>query len=197
MRASEAVPPADEDSLIALAQSGDRQAFAGLVELHWDRLQRWLLRLTRDSNRTDDLLQETFLKAFVAIPRLRPGSNFRAWLFRIAHNNWVNLRRNARMQQAPESMDLESTAIDPALESSQRETVERVYEGIRRLSPEFRAALLLRAEEGLSFKEIAEIVHTTEETARWRVFKARQKLLSDLEEGSVPPATRGESGGRR
>ncbi len=56
----------------------------------------------------------------------------------------------------------------------------RGWPGLGRLPPEFRAALLLRAEQGLSFRQIAEVLDLTEETARWRVFKARQKLLALL-----------------
>ena len=58
------------------------------------------------------------------------------------------------------------------------------------LPPDFRAALMLRADEGLSFKEVAAVLHTTEETARWRVFKARQKLMKVLAPELLPPAAR-------
>src|SRR6476659_6638538 len=83
----------DEADLIRAAQAGDRPAFAALIERYWDRLYRWICRLTRDATTAEDLTQETFLKAFAAVERFQAGSNFRAWLFRIGHNNFVNLRR--------------------------------------------------------------------------------------------------------
>src|SRR5579862_2826939 len=93
--------PGDEAGLICSAQAGDREAFAFLVERYWDRLYRWLCHLTRDGHNAEDLAQETFLKAFAALDSFRAGSNFRAWIFRIAHNNFVNQRRATRTNRQP------------------------------------------------------------------------------------------------
>ena len=68
---------AEEAEWIRAAQTGDRSAFARLVERYWDRLYRWLYHLTRDRHAAEDLTQETFLKALAAISSFRPGSNFR------------------------------------------------------------------------------------------------------------------------
>ena len=92
----------DEADLIRAAQAGDRPAFAALIDRYWDRLYRWICRLTREPAAAEDITQETFLKAFAAIGRFEPGSNFRAWLFRIAHNNFVNQRRALRRLRAGE-----------------------------------------------------------------------------------------------
>ena len=86
-------PPAEEERLIRAAQKGDRPAFAVLVEHYWDRLYRWLYRMTHDRHAAEDLTQETFLKAFAGLNRFQAGTNFAAWLFRIAHNNFANGRR--------------------------------------------------------------------------------------------------------
>src|SRR5215813_9988253 len=93
--------PADESALVQQAQQGDRQAFGRLVERYWDRLYRWLYHLTRDRHKAEDLVQETFLKVLAALDSFRPGSNFRAWLFRIGHNNFVNLKRTERRTGHP------------------------------------------------------------------------------------------------
>ena len=85
--------PIEEHRLIRHAQSGDRVAFAELVKAYYDRLYRWLYHLTRDRHTAEDLTQETFLKAFAALERFQAGSNFRAWLFRIAHNAFINQQR--------------------------------------------------------------------------------------------------------
>lgn len=175
-------PPseASEEVCIRAAQDGDRAAFASLVELYWGRLFGWLFRLSRDRHLAEDLAQETFLKALAHLQRFRPGTNFKAWLFRIAHNAFANLRRGAR-DRAPLPDDLPSPQPGPAETAGDRETLAVLGRAIDRLPTEFRAALLLRVEEGLSFREIAGVLDTTEETARWRVFKARQKLLGKIE----------------
>jgi RNA polymerase sigma-70 factor (ECF subfamily) len=68
-----------------------------------------------------------------------------------------------------------------------REALEVVHQAVADLPADFRSALLLRVEEGLSFREVAKILGTTEETARWRVFKARQKLMKVLSPELLPP----------
>ncbi len=172
--------PAEEHALVNASQRGDRQAFAHLVERYWDRLYRWLYHLTRDRHTAEDLAQETFLKAFRGLKRFRAGSNFRAWLFRIAHNSFANERRaNARTRVAlPE--EIAGKEEEPAEQAVTREALHLLGKAVAQLPSDFRAAFLLRAEEGLSFREIAAVMNLTEETARWRVFKARQRLLGVL-----------------
>ena len=72
-----------EPSLVQLAQEGDRQACAALVDRYWPRLYRWLFHLTHNQHGAEDLVQETFLKAFSKLSSFRAESNFQAWLFRI------------------------------------------------------------------------------------------------------------------
>ncbi len=179
-------PIADEEQgLIRRAQAGDRPAFAGLVERYWDRLYRWLYHLARDRHAAEDLTQETFLKAFAGLGRFQPGTNFAAWLFRIGHNNFANHYRAAQRSRMPLAETLPARNQGPAEEAQSREAVRSIAGALGRLPPEYRAALLLRVDEDLSFRQIADVLGLTEETARWRVFKARQKLLSILEPSPV------------
>jgi RNA polymerase sigma-70 factor (ECF subfamily) len=183
--------PGEEHEWIAAARGGDRDAFARLVEKYWDRLYRWLFHLTRDRHQAEDLTQETFLKVLAALDSFRPGSNFRAWLFRIGHNNFVNLKRATRRTSHPLPDDAAGPEVEgPPDVAADREALEAVAKAVAELPADFRAALVLRADEGLSFKEVAAILHTTEETARWRVFKARQKLMKVLAPELLPPAAR-------
>jgi RNA polymerase sigma-70 factor, ECF subfamily len=181
--------PEEEADWIRAAQAGDRSAFARLIERYWDRLFRWLYHLTRDRHTAEDLTQETFLKALAAIRSFRPGSNFRAWIFRIGHNNFVNQKRSERRtkHQLPEdAASPEQVGLVEAT-TEHRETLQAVGRAVSDLPSDFRAALLLRVNEGLSFREVARILKTTEETARWRVFKARQKLMRVLSPELLPP----------
>jgi RNA polymerase sigma-70 factor (ECF subfamily) len=174
------VPLDEEHLLIHSAKAGDRQAFAVLVERYWDRLYRWLFHLTHHRHSAEDLAQETLLKAFANLSRFKSGTNFRAWLFRIAYNNFVNHWRgpNRTRQSFPNYLPCREEG--PAEQAISRETLEMLARAIGRLPADYRAAFLLRVEQGLSFQQIAEIVGIKEETARWRVFKARQKLMGVL-----------------
>jgi RNA polymerase sigma-70 factor (ECF subfamily) len=169
--------PADEPLLVARAQGGDRQAFALLVQRYYDRLYRWLYHLGRDRHAAEDLVQDTFLKALAKLDSFRAGTNFRAWLFRIAYHGFLNRRRaEVRIRRmSPEQVPVVRT--NPAATAVSQETLELLARSVARLPHDFRAALLLRVEEGLSFRQVAGVLATTEETARWRVFKARQKLM--------------------
>lgn len=190
-RDPDAVLPSEETDWITAAQAGDRKAFARLVDRYWDRLFRWLVQLARNRHRAEDLTQETFLKALAAIDSFRPGSNFRAWLFRIGHNNFVNLTRSERRTKQPMPEDAPAPERGgPLTGAADREAVATVGKAIEQLPEEFRAALLLHCQEGLAYKDVAKILNTTEETARWRVFKARQKLMQML-----PPDEDGEHEG--
>src|SRR5206468_714091 len=123
-----------------------------------------------------------------AIGSFRAGSNFRAWLFRIGHNNFVNLKRAGKRLKPPGMEEVEAppepTPMDVMVD---RESLALVTAAVQDLPPDFKKALLLHTQEGLSYREIAAIVKTTEETARWRVFKARQKLMKVLHPDLVPP----------
>lgn len=177
----------DESAWIEASLRGDRQAFARLVARYWDRLYRWLYQISRDVHQAEDLTQDSFLRAFAALGSFRPGSNFRAWLFRIAHNSFINAQRAGRKRRQTMPEDVTDTKAGPVDATLSRETMQLLMDAVHRLPGDFRTALLLRVEQELSFREIAEILGITEETARWRVFKARQKLLGTLSPELLPP----------
>jgi RNA polymerase sigma-70 factor (ECF subfamily) len=174
------VPWDEEHILIHSAQKGDRQAFAVLIERYWDRLYRWLYHLTHHRHTAEDLVQETLLKAFANLIRFRAGSNFQAWLFRIAYNNFVNHWRAPDRVRQVFPQNLASREEGPVEQVLSREALQLLARAVGRLPSDYRAAFLLRVEEGLSFQEIADVLGIKEETARWRVFKARQKLMGVL-----------------
>jgi RNA polymerase sigma-70 factor, ECF subfamily len=169
-----------ERKLVELAQGGDRQAFAMLADRHWNSLYRWLYHLSHDRHTAEDLVQETLLKAFAALSSFQAGTNFRAWLYRIAYNSFVSLRRaeGSVRERFPDYVP--GLQQGPSEELISKEVLQAVARALGRLPREFRAALLLRVEERLPFREIGEVLEITEETARWRVFKARQKLMKSL-----------------
>jgi RNA polymerase sigma-70 factor (ECF subfamily) len=170
----------EEQRWIQRAQAGDRDAFASLVERYWSRLYRWLQHLTRCTYTAEDLTQEVFLKVWGKLKLFQPGTNFRAWIFRVASNCLIDSRRRIRSPAQALPSTLGNHDPGPVAALLSQETHVLVEEALERLPLRFRAALLLRVQEGLSFHEIAQALALTEETARWRVFKARQILLKEL-----------------
>lgn len=183
---------AEEPQLVREAQQGDRASFAVLIERYWDRLYRWLHHLTRDSHAAEDLAQETFLKAYAAINRFKAGTNFRAWLFRIGHNNFVNMHRSRSAHRQPLPAEIATRQDGPVEETLTREAMQELQRAVAKLAPDFKAAFLLRIEEEMSFRQMAGILGTTEETARWRVYKARQKILQAISPDLLPEGNENE-----
>src|SRR5262249_31101282 len=108
-----------------------------------------------------------------------PGK-FQAWLFRIAYNSFVNQWRSKERARQAFPRRLPALEESPLSNVLSRELLQLLARAVGRLPADFRAAFLLRVEQGLSFREIAGVLGIQEETARWRVFKARQKLMKVL-----------------
>lgn len=138
-----------EPDLVQRAGKGDRCAFAALVDLYWDRLYRWLVHLAHDMHLAEDVAQESFLKAFTALPSFR-GTAFRCWLFRIGYNTLLHhLKSRARVAPSLPS-DVASSEPEPVEQAMDHETLERLAHAMGQLPGEYRAALLLRVEENLT-----------------------------------------------
>ena len=172
---------ADELLWIRRAQAGDADAFGALVDRYWTQIYRWLFALTHNLHTAEDLTQESFLKAWANLKQFTAGTRFRAWLFQIARNGYIDRRRSQRPERnRPLPEQLPSADAGPAAALMDQETQAVVRKAIDDLPRAFRAPFLLRTQEELSYTEIAQVLSLTEETVRWRVFKARQLLLGEL-----------------
>ena len=170
-----------EEQQVRQAQAGDRQAFAGLVERYWGRVYRFLFALSRNVHQAEDLTQDVFLKAWHALPGFHSAQSFRAWLFQIARNGLIDSRRGPR--SAPTEQVTDTAAVKepgPVTRVLLQEATTLLEQACDRLPAGFRVPLLLWTQEDLSYAEIAQVRGVTEETARWRVFKARQFLLKEI-----------------
>ncbi len=173
----------EEQAWIRAAQAGDTRAYAALVDQYWPRVQRWLTGMIQDTQAAEDLAQEVFLKAWGGLGRFTAGTNFRAWVFCIARNTLIDSRRCGRSPDAGQLPDGVPAAVPgPVSTLVARETLALVQQAVGRLPLPLREAFLLRTQEDLSYAEIARVMEQTEETVRWRVFKARQVLLEELGE---------------
>jgi RNA polymerase sigma-70 factor (ECF subfamily) len=156
--------------------------FAAQVEQHWSAVCRYLHTLTGNAHDTEDLAQETFLKAWRSSAAFQAGTNCRAWLLRIAGNTFFDLWRR-RKRAAAETLgdDVYAASAHPAEPLIVAEQAELLRGAMNELPPVTRAVFHLRAAEELSFREIAEAVGVSEVAARWHMGQARKKLLARLE----------------
>ncbi|MEZ6003976.1 MAG: sigma-70 family RNA polymerase sigma factor [Planctomycetota bacterium] len=167
---------------LVAAQGGDRQAFGRLVERHFGPLYGLLYRLAGNPEDAEDLCQEAFVRAWSALPNLRPESRLAPYLAQVGlHLFYDQLRARGRR---PSGVRLDPL-IDggPAdehtpLESLQgREADQLLAEALERLPERLRTALVLRVIEGRDYEEIAEITGNTVTTLRTQVHQARRMLL--------------------
>ena len=154
-------------------------AFDALVEQHWESVYRLVYHLCGNVHDAQDLAQETFLKAIGARATFREGTNLRAWLARIASNAFLDLRRRRKTAKAA-ALEVEPPVTSPDAAAG-GEIVQLVSAAVGQLDETQRAVFLLRTQEDLSFREIAQALGTTEETARWHMMQARRKLMKQLD----------------
>jgi len=137
--------------------------------------------MTRNVHDTEELTQETFLRALRQFASFRPRSNLRAWLLRIASNAWSDLKRKRR--RVPfETLEHEPPEHVRSAEAEleQAEQTRLAQAAVEQLSETPRAVFHLRVVEELSYREIAELLDTTEEAARWQMHDARKRLLRQM-----------------
>lgn len=168
-----------EQELIRQCRMRDPQAQRELYEQTAQRVFRLLLRMTRNEQDAFDLTQETYLKVFAEIDRFDGRSAIATWLYRIAVNQALQLlRRNKRSKVYAHESGLDP--VDPT-PIDRRDVQLDVGAALADLDPADRAMLLLRYQEGLDYREIAEIVGCAEGTVASRLNRSKQKLHGILE----------------
>jgi RNA polymerase sigma-70 factor (ECF subfamily) len=180
--------PATEEALVAAARTGDEKAFETLVKRHRPRIYSLALRYTRVQADAEDIVQQTFVKAFVHLRRFEGKSSFSTWLTRIAINEALMLLRRGRAMREVSINDMISEeATAPALEIPdanpdpetgylQREGVRILSLAIRRLTPGMRTVIELRELRELSARETARYMGLSVSAVKGRVFHGRRKL---------------------
>lgn len=186
-------PERDVDAdLVARVQKGDKRAFDLLVLKYQRRIMRLLVRMVRNPSEVEDVAQETFIKAYRALPQFRGDSAFYTWLYRIAINtarNWhVALTRRPQTVDVLENDEGETfDQIDnltdnntPEAMLASQQVAATINAAIAELPDELRTAIVLREVEGMSYEDIAQTMDCPIGTVRSRIFRARDVISRKL-----------------
>ena len=181
--------------LVERVKRGDMRAFEMLVVKYQRRIERLIGRMVRDVDLVQDIAQESFIRAYRAMPQFRGDSAFYTWLYRIAVNTakkaLMELKRDPLVSEtALASRDEDDETSRTENELSDGETPESILAGkqigaavnaaIEALSEDLRQAITLREIEGLSYEEIAEVMNCPIGTVRSRIFRAREAIAQRL-----------------
>lgn len=188
--------PEDEAEVITELRSGSETAFDWLVTYYHAPVYAVVVGILRNPNDAADVTQEVFLKAFRGIGSFRHGSSLKTWLYRIAVRESLNYRRwfwrHLRFQSSIEDeplgscLGLEDPGISPFEELASREIQVAVQHALGEVPPVFRAAVILRDLEGLSYEEVAEVLDVSVGTVKSRILRGRRLLREILEPVLVP-----------
>ena len=183
--------------LVERVKLGDVKAFEMLVVKYQRRIQRLIARMVRDVDLVPDIAQETFIRAYRALPNFRGDSAFYTWLYRIAVNTakkaLMDLKRDPLVTESARASrddddDDSASRIENELTSGEtpeavlasKQIASAVNFAIEALSDDLRQAITLREIEGLSYEEIAELMNCPIGTVRSRIFRAREAIALRL-----------------
>ena len=181
-----------DQELVERAQQGDTKAFEMLVVKYNRRLGRLLSRFIKDEHEVNDVVQESFIKAYRALPNFRGDSAFYTWLYRISINTAKNFlaNNNKRPIMASEITNGDGEVMDvveqvadnltPEAELMNKQILQTVESAVAKLPGDLRRAITLREMDGLSYEEIAEVMQCPIGTVRSRIFRAREVIAADL-----------------
>jgi RNA polymerase sigma-70 factor (ECF subfamily) len=175
-----------DSAAVERARAGDREAFQGLVEKHSRNVFRLGFRMTGNEEDAEDVVQETFLKAYRSLDRFAGQAEFSTWLHRIAANCAVDLLRRRVPRQAQiraeegEEVELAANGAGPERMLLSSEVQGRVARSLEKLSAMERAAFVLRHFEGRPIAEIGKTLGVRTGAAKNCVFRAVAKLRRDL-----------------
>jgi RNA polymerase sigma-70 factor, ECF subfamily len=158
-------------------------SFTSLVDQYSSEIFSYLYRILQDIDDAEDCLQDTFLRALRAYPRLRHKANLRAWLYKIATNQaFTQLKQRKRINNQSNDLDdiIPSTnsGIEPELERNQM--LLAVKQAVNLLPEKQRAALMMRKYQQLSYAEIAETLNCSQVSARAHVYQALKKIRTQF-----------------
>ncbi len=174
-----------DEVLARRAASDDMEAFEELVNRHRAAVYRLARTVTGNHHDADDAAQETFLRVFRSLGSYDPNRPFRPWLKRITYNTSLNVLRSSKVRSretATESLpELADPSPGPGSSIQSGQTVKKIDEALHNMPGELRTTLLLRAVDGMSYKEIAAATEVRIGTVMSRLSRARERVYEVLE----------------
>lgn len=174
---------AEAAALVARAKAGEAGAFDQLVKKYRARVYSLALHLTGETSEADDITQDTFVRAYHKLADFEGRSEFFTWLYRIALHRALNAKRDRRRRTTVPLDDPRLVAAlavdagdDPERAMQLRESYRTLLEAFDQLSGLLQTTVALTSLQGLSYKEAAVILQTTEGTIAWRIHEARKKM---------------------
>jgi RNA polymerase sigma-70 factor (ECF subfamily) len=176
----------EDRKLVELAQEGSEEAFSELVKVYQSKVFSMALSFTRDRETADDLSQEIFLKAYLALPKFRFGSEFGTWLYRVAMNHVKDfLRKKGRVKVVSLEEIGEIPVSDDGVGKGEKEREEErtkrlLHAHVETLPPKYRIVLTLRDIQSLPYDEISRVLKVSPGTVDSRLHRARKMLRKKL-----------------
>lgn len=188
-----------ETDLALRAQGGSEEAFRELVRRFERPVYTLVLRMVRDPGTAEELAQDVFVKAYRRLDTYDPLRRIGSWLFKIAHNTTIDHLRRSSPDLVSLSADEEGGGLaavlrNPAAESPEaaaerRDLARDLDRAINALRPEYRAAVVMRYQEGLSYEEISEAMELPLGTIKTHLHRARKELAETMRERGWAPET--------
>jgi RNA polymerase sigma-70 factor (ECF subfamily) len=182
--------PTEETALVARARAGDQEAFGILVRLHQRQIYSLALRMLRNADEASEATQEVFLSAWQGLQGFRGDARFATWLYRIAYNYCLKATqcqhrdyaaRAALVEESTRAHSEANLVSAHHAQAAEQELREAVRDEIANLPPKYRAVLVLRHLQDLSYEEMAEIMRVPIGTVKTQLFRARALLKERLE----------------
>ena len=175
--------PQSDSWLVSNARRGDPDAWEVLIRRHRIRIYRIALRMVGNPHDAEDVVQDVVVQLFTGIAGFTGASSFTTWLYRIVINRSLNHQQRRRSTRALQDADLPPT-VGPEQAVIARGQVDATADALANLPPPLRTALVLHEMEGLTYEEVAAVLDVPEPTVRGRIYRARRRLLDDLQEWS-------------
>ena len=181
----------EDKALVQQALDGSEDAVTEIVRRFQRPVYSLILRMVHDPGLAEDLSQEAFVNAFRHLGRFDPERRFASWLFKIAHNRTLDYLRRKRLDivalEGPDGMPgpiariADSHQRTPDHEYLRGEILEAFEAGLKTLRPEYRAVIVLRFQQGMPYREIADVVGLPLATVKTHIHRARKLMAAELE----------------
>ncbi len=168
-----------ERRILKALREGQREAYEDIIDAHYASIYRLLLFLTRDASLAEDMTQEVFASAWAAIEGFRGDASVKTWLRRIAYNLFLDTQRRRKRDASLAGRSGEGqvgVAADPLSRIMNDEHLGRLHRAMDDLEDQDRAILLLHYLDGLSYREMARVLHQPAGTLKWMTHHALEKL---------------------